>query len=161
MMIPGVGINAVQAPLGRFLMIQDGTKCLALRITEHCNFRVINGTPHYTAKYEWFLQTDGSMDFLRPNVQQGLGELSEFHNNTYAAAYIATGPFPILEWSLGDWIYFGRNAPLGTEPPDEEDARCEESLRIALTEWTRLEDVNAKSGTLRWWSKADTQKLAL
>lgn len=158
-MATGIGANAVRAPFGRFLLIQYGPQCLALRITEHTNFRVVGHSEVYTAQYEWFLQTDGSRDFARSNVQHGTGEACEFKGDSYTAAYIRAGSFPVLEWSSSDWIYFTlAPTPVGGYPPGSEQARREKEMRMATTEWVRIEDVKPRQAYLRWLSKTQTEK---
>lgn len=149
-MVTGIGGNAVRAPFGRFLLIKNGSQCLALRITEHAN--------SHAARYEWFLQTDGSMDFSKDNVQKRSGEVSDFKNETYQFASIRAGSFPPLEWSSGDWIYFTfGGTPVGGHQPGSEQALREKNMRMASTEWVRIKDVNPQSSTLVWLSKEQTK----
>ena len=158
-MTSGVGDNAVMAPFGRFLLIKYDTQCLALRITEHVDFRIVQNAEQYTSKYEWFLQTDGSMDFSKANVRKGSGELSEIKDGKYQAAYIRVGSFPALEWSLSDWIYFSEGAtPVGGHPPGSKEALREKNMRMARTEWVRIGDVKPQSETLTWLSKVQDKQ---
>lgn len=152
----GVSANAVRAPFGRFLLVKNGSGCLALRITEHSNFCVVNNTQQYTANYEWYLQTDGSLNFSKKNVQKGSGKVSEYVNGHYSAGYIKVRSFPSLEWSLGDWIYFALGAtPVEGHAVGSVEAIREQSLRMASTEWVRIGDVDAQSKSVRWLSKQD------
>ncbi len=124
------------AQVGKFLLIWQDKRCVALRITEHPQ-----DNPKQ-ARYEWFAQNDGSMDFKKANVLHGTGEVHEREawpdgsQNTV----IKADSFR-LEWSanslLADWIYF----PL---------LNLDSLIKMAPTSWARLPDVNAHSPSLRW-----------
>ncbi len=145
-LVSSLSKEAVKAPFGRFLLIKQGSQCLALRIVEHTQpqitisdkgkFRDYKG-----AKYEWYLQPDGSMDFSKDNVLKGNNELAETEN--YAFGKIEAGSFK-LRWSLSDWIYF----------PEDEKSETE----MALTEWVRVEDINPRDEILRWITKQKLTK---
>ena len=155
----GVGGNAVMAPFGRFLLMQNGPQCLALRITEHVNSP--RPTDGYTAKYEWFVQNDGSMDFSKANVQKGRGEIFDYKNGVYQAAYIKAGSFPPLEWSSSDWIYFRLGAtPVGGDLPGSAEERRAKTLRMVSTEWVRIGDVKAQDKSLFWMTQAQAKQSA-
>lgn len=157
----GIGGQAIQAPFGRFLLIKSGPQCLALRITEHVNFNDTPSRGGYTAKYEWFLQADGSIDFSKTNVQKGTGEVSEARqpNSAYRVPTIQAGSFPHLEWSSSDWIYFAFGAtPVGGHPKGSRNYLREKNIRMARTEWVRIEDVNPNSPRVTWISKAQAMQ---
>lgn len=150
-LVMGVGDNAVQAPFGRFLLIKNGSKCLALRITEHTRPHIVDNTQQDTSRYEWFLQTDGSMDFSKDNVQKGNGKLSSKNG---ASAYFQAGSFPALQWSPNDWIYFNvGGTPIGGYPAGSQEALRQKNMRMASTEWVRIEDVKPRSGDSGWLSE--------
>jgi len=153
-MTTGIGSNAIQAPFGRFLLVRSELQCLALRITEHVN--VHDSRSRGESKYEWFLQADGSMDFSKANVQKGTGQVSESRARSGSfAPTIKVGTFPTLEWSLSDWIYFGIGAtPVGGHPKGSAEYLREQNIRMASTEWVRIEDVKPKSEPVEWLSKA-------
>jgi hypothetical protein len=130
--------------------MKGGAECVALRLTEHTRPQITatgvlaqwNG-----ARYEWFLQSDGSMDFSKNNVAHGSGEVFEKGNGTEDNLFIQAGSLR-FEWSLSDWIYF----------PYDSDTQ----VSMAPTEWVRLEDVDAAAKFLHWmaddteivWGKA-------
>lgn len=128
----GVGARALRAPLGRFVLAKDGTRCLAIQIIEHGDTGVAGKIGH-TSTYRWFLQTDGSMDFSKANVQQGQDELSELDEKN-GSHLIRQGPFS-LQWSLSDWIYF----PTGTP-----------KFQLAVTDWVSPEEIKVQQAN--WYS---------
>ena len=140
----GVTENSVQAPFGRFLLITNGKQCIAIQITEHIDVEVNNVTPKVAGKpkslYRWLVQDDGSLDFSKPNVRKGEGELSEYKDGKWRGAdSIKHGAFN-LSWNWQgyqtDWIYF---------PIYQKD------YQFAVTEWVRPEDIG-KSAQIHWTS---------
>lgn len=149
-LISGLSSNAVQAPFGRFILIRNKKdECLGIRILEHTrlqNIKVDGQTvrQYLGAKFEWFLQTDGSFDFTRKNVKAGSQELVEDLISAHGSyGLIEVGNFK-LKWSLSDWIYF----------PDED----QEEIKMVRTEWVRIKDVDFKDSSLKWLSRDDLQK---
>lgn len=126
---------AAQVPFQKFLLIQQGTKCVALRITEHPE----NNTKR--ARYEWYAQNDGSMDFKKANVQQGKGEVWEkgAMPGDLINEFVKAGDFSFY-WSAGDWIYLPRIV-------------LDTRFSVAPTPWTRLQEIDAQNRMLPWTPK--------
>ena len=143
-LVSGLGDNAIRAPFGKFFLIKKGPEYLALRFTEHTKPQIVNqGGSKYReykgAKYEWYLQSDGSMDFSKANVRKGSKEITETEvGPTGTHGVIDIGSFSV-RWSLSDWVYF----------PDGDRS----SIEMSVTEWVRIEDVKPQDELLRWITK--------
>lgn len=127
--------QAVRSPFQRFMLIRQGPRCVALRIIEHPERNIRR------ARYEWYSQNDGSMNFKKANVGHGTGEVweREAMPDGSTNTIIKTDSLH-LSWSASDWIYF---------PYISLDAL----MSMTRTNWTHIQDVNAQSKTLRWVSR--------
>jgi hypothetical protein len=143
-LVSSLGDNSVRAPFGKFFLIRRGSEYLALRFIEHTRPQIVNRggskfRDYKGARYEWYLQSDGSMNFSKPNVRKGIKEITETEAGPRGSyGVIDVGSF-LLRWSLSDWIYF----------PDGDGS----SVAMALTEWVRIEEVNPQDELLRWITK--------
>ncbi|HEY0073142.1 MAG TPA: hypothetical protein VGB77_03500 [Abditibacteriaceae bacterium] len=126
--------NAVRAPSGRFLLIKQDKRCLALRFLEHPE------RDPRRSRYEWFVQNDGSFNFQKTNITQGKGEVwgREANPDGSTNTIIKAGPFRLF-WSASNWVYFPQ-------------WNVDSLISMARTQWTRLEDVNVQSKGLKWIS---------
>ncbi len=131
----GIAENAIRAPFQRFLLIRQGKRCVALQITEHPEHKPDR------ACYEWYEQSDGSLDFTRANVTKGTGEVYEktAMPDGSQKLIIKAGSFRFC-WSAGDWIYYP-------------EWNLDTLVSMARTNWAHLSDVKANSKSLQWISR--------
>lgn len=137
--------NAVQAPLGRFVLLRSGADLAAVKLTRH------TPTADGGAEYVWFYWGDGAGNLIGEAVETGRGEVFERYagersgwnsnrvTDVGGRLLMTCGPFRI-EWSQGDWLYF---------PPGRG------GLEMAVTPWSQVEDIDFEDPNLKWRTATD------
>ena len=145
--------GGVAAPVGRFLLIRrDGATCAVL----FKNFRrggdakrgttFNTGEEHLFADYDWYFQNDGSGDFTKENVKQGLGKVAygplvgigrlafQTTNQTVSCGSIK------LNWTYPDIVkfYYGSK-------------RENTKVELAPNSWCSLSEVNVNDSGIKWF----------
>ncbi len=154
-----IGTVSVSVPVGRFLLIRNGSDFCAVRFTEF--HREPNKATRFSppddsqyAEHEWFYRGDGSGDLIKP-VESGHGKLYRkpavglFHPFVWPRGrnVVRCGPFR-LGWDYPTQIGFN------TTYRKEDDVGNE----IAPTKWKEIREVNAKDPRLKWYRLDYTRK---
>lgn len=134
------GQRAVRAKMNKYFIMRKSNQFGAVRITRK--------TTDYDggAEYEWYLQEDGSGNFLKDNCKHGYGKVFENYrkektgDNKYnvtdigGVLKIKCGPFAV-EWSGGNWIYLN------------------DSVEIAFSTVSSLKKIDVFDKNLEWFKK--------
>ncbi len=161
-----ISATSVSAPLGRFLLVRQGTALGAVRFThfhrdpdQKPGEVLVPGADRTTAEYDWYLQGDGSGDFTKPNVTYGHGKLRDargvrigrFVFNPFAAVHVKCGPL-VVRWRYPTALVFNM---------DVLDPRVEDALALAPTKAAYIRDVHLRKMHLTWYRVDPTRTTPL
>jgi hypothetical protein len=150
----------IVAPFERILLIRQGDRFGAVRFTEfHRGNDVKPPSASGKAKesdyaeYGWFYQCDGSGSFMKSNAKQGHGKLVDkplrgigrlaFQTGT---VHVEFGHFKLF------WLY-PTSVSFSSEP-----ACTDQSVELAPTKWTAIEDVSVRDSKTKWYRCAESRK---
>lgn len=145
--------HQVGAPFGRFLLIRNGSNACAIRFAEfHRGYNAKaptffnSGDESHHAEYGWYWQSDGSGDFIKPNVRSGSRKLIQepllgigrFAFQT-GKIHVRCGPFKLL-WRYPVSISF-----------DSEGGCTDRDIELAPTPWGEATEIDIHDGRLKWY----------
>jgi hypothetical protein len=137
--------SAGKVQIGKLFLIRTGNNAIAVRLLEQTNVGVGG------AKYEWFCQSDGSMDLSRDNIQVGKGEVfqieTKMYNKEMDMHYTKIeGERNINCGSTSVGWYFGY--------PDSHfiyfSDKRENDISIVITEWNKPSEIDFNDSRLQW-----------
>jgi hypothetical protein len=147
-----VSSNAVLPPAGTFLLVRKNDFLCAIRFTgiwrgndagEGSIFR--SGDESFRAHYEWYSGGKTSSHWvINPPVEAGKGEVSQRRLVGLGRFAFGGGNIHIkcgsllLKWSAPAHVYFYHALAQ------------DEGIEIAITNWTKFEDIDPNNHRLRW-----------
>lgn len=147
-----VSPNAVLPPAGNFLLVRKNQELCAIRFTriwrgndagESSAFR--SGDESFRARYDWYSgRNDSNHWVINPPLASGGSEVSQ--GRLFGLGRLAFGGgnihikcgLLILKWSAPAHVYFYHALAQ------------DEGIEIALTTWTKFEDVDPNDQRLQW-----------
>jgi hypothetical protein len=126
--------TALEAPSGRFLLLR--------RRNEYAAVKVTRSAEHKSAEYDWYYQKAGDSYVIGSWPRKGSGRAYEggeglnLSDPATSPRRIRCGPLSV-EWSAGNYVYL--SGPQGSA-----------QVEMAITPWTRLEQVDIGDPGLVW-----------
>lgn len=126
--------TALEAPPGRFFLLRRGDEYAAVKITRSAE--------HKSADYDWYYQKAGGSYVIGNWPEKGSGRAYEggeglnWCDPATTPRRIRCGPLSV-EWSAGNYVYL--SGPQGAA-----------EVEMAMTPWTRLEQVDIGDPGLVW-----------
>lgn len=149
-----IGPNSAAAPIGRFLLIRDGSKYCAVRFTfprksEEAPGEMFQAPGRsYYAEYQTYFQGDGSGDLRKSNVERKQGTVSGLPYGYW--------PLPRLAYERGNGaIRCGSERYRWFYPSGVQMTKGEE-LEFAPTRWADIHNVDVHAPNLIWYGRDKT-----